>query len=60
MMKAPEALLRDYETRAYGAASIIGCSLPQSKVRAVFMIIENIIREPTLEMLLIYRNHVIK
>jgi hypothetical protein len=49
MMKAPESLLRDYATRAYGAASIIGCSLPQSKVRAV----ANIIREQTLQMRLV-------
>ena len=53
MMKTPEALLRDYATRAYGAASIIGCSLPQSKVRAVFMVIANIIREQTPQMRLV-------
>lgn len=52
-MKAPEALLRDYATRAFGAASIIGCSLPQPEMCTVFMIIANIVREQPPQMRLV-------
>ena len=42
--------MRDHATRAFGAASIIGCSLPQPEMCTVFMVIANIIREQTPQM----------
>jgi hypothetical protein len=47
-------------TGAWGATSTARCSLPQSKMRAILVIVANVFGEQTFEMLLIHCNNVIQ
>jgi hypothetical protein len=60
MMEPPESFLRNDPTGGHGANSPIRCSLPESKVRTVFVIVPDIIREQTLQMGFVQHNDVIQ
>jgi hypothetical protein len=47
-MEPAESLLRKDATGGYGTRSVVRCSLPESKMRAVVMIVADIISEQTL------------
>ena len=60
MMQPTQSLMRKDVSRGFGAASAVRCSLPESKMRAVFVVIANVFRQQALEMSLVYRNDVIQ
>src|ERR1019366_2936999 len=45
MMQPADSILRKDAPRGCGANSVVGGSLPQSKVRAVFVVVANVFRE---------------
>ena len=57
-MQPTQSLIREDVSRGYGGAST-WCSLPESKMRAVFVVIANVFRQQMSEMCLIQRNCVI-
>src|SRR6266536_6682300 len=60
MMQPSQSLMSEDATAAWGATSTARCSLPQSKMRAILVVVANVFREQTFEMLLIHRNNVIQ
>ena len=60
MMQPADSILRKDAPRGCGANSVVGGSLPQSKVRAVFVLVANVFREHTFQMAFIHRNDVIQ
>src|SRR5271170_1313257 len=60
MMQAAESLLRKYPTRSYGTNPAVGCSLPESEMCAVVMIVVDIISEQPFQMALIQRDDVVQ
>ena len=50
MMETSQSLMRIDAFRSYGATSTVWCSLPQSKMRAVFVVVTNVFREKTFQM----------
>jgi hypothetical protein len=59
-MQPTQSLIREDVSRGYGEASTVWCSLPESEMRAVFVVIANVFRQQTFEMSLIQRNYVIQ
>jgi len=60
MVLPAKSLVRKDATRSHGTNPAIRCSLPESKMRAVFVVIPDVFREQTLQMAFIHRNHVIE
>src|SRR5438046_2661614 len=60
MMQPSQSLMSEDATGGWGPTSTVRCSLPQSKMRAIFVVVANVFREQTFEMLLIHRNSVIQ
>src|SRR5215470_16438493 len=60
MMQPSQSLLSEDATEGWSATSTARRSLPQSKMRAILVIVANVFREQTFEMLLIHRNNVIQ
>src|ERR1035437_6504550 len=60
MMQPADSILRKDAPRGCGANSVVGGSLPQSKVRAVFVVTANVFREHTFQMVLIHHNKMIQ
>jgi hypothetical protein len=60
MMQPAESILRKDAPRDWGANSVVGGSLPQPKMRAVFVVVANVFREQTFQMAFIHRNDVIQ
>ena len=60
MMPPAEPILRKDAPRGCGANSVVGSSLPQPKMRAVFVIVADIFGEQTFQMAFVHRNHVIQ
>jgi hypothetical protein len=59
-MQAAESLLRKHPTRSYGSNPAVRCSLPGSEIRAVVMIVVDIISEQPFQMALIHRGDVVQ
>jgi hypothetical protein len=54
MMESTESLVRKDTTRSYGTSPVVRCSLPESKMRAVVVIVvADIISEQPFQMALI-------
>src|ERR1019366_6963547 len=49
MMQPADSILRKDAPRGCGANSVVGGSLPQSKVRAVLVVVANVFREHTFQ-----------
>ena len=47
MMQPAESIMREDATRTYGTRSVVRRSLPQSEMRAVFVIVADVFREQT-------------
>src|SRR5437867_13236862 len=60
MMQPSKSLLRQDATRGYSPTSPVGCSLPQSNVRAVLLIVTNVFREQTFEMPFTHGNNLVQ
>ena len=60
MVQSAKSLVRKDATRSCGTNPAIWCSLPESKMRAVFVVIPDVFREHTLQMAFIHRNDVIQ
>jgi hypothetical protein len=60
MMQPAESILKKDVPRGCGANSGVGGSLPQPKMRAVFVAVANVFREQTFQMAFIHRNDVIQ
>lgn len=60
MMQPTQSFMRNNLSSGNGVTSTVRCSLPDSKMRAVFVVIANVFRQQTLEMSLVYRNDVIR
>jgi len=60
MMQPAESLARKDATRSRGMNPAVRCSLPESKMRAVLVVIPDVFREQTLQMAFIHRNDVIQ
>jgi hypothetical protein len=58
MMQPAEPILRKDAPRGCGVNSVVGSSLPQPKMRAVFVIVADIFGEQTFQMAFVHRNHV--
>jgi len=59
MMQPAESLMRQDATRGSGTRSAIRRSLPESKMRAVVMIVADVVSEQTLQMAFVNRDDVI-
>jgi hypothetical protein len=60
MMQPAQSILRKDAPRGCGANSVVGGSLPQPKMRAVFVIVADIFGEQTFQMAFVHRNHLIQ
>jgi hypothetical protein len=60
MMRPAESILRKNAPRGCGANSVVGGSLPQPQMRAVFVVVVDVFRERTFQMTLIHHNDVIQ
>src|SRR5208282_4400938 len=60
MMQPAESRVTNDTTGCYGTRSVVRCSLPQSKVRAVFMVVADVFSEQAFQMAFIHRNDVIQ
>jgi len=60
MVQPAEAVMRNDATSSHGANSAPRCFLPESKMRAVFVVVANVFREQTFEMASVYRDDVIQ
>src|SRR6202030_2121144 len=60
VMQPAEPLMRQDATRGDGTHPVAWCSLPESEMRAVFVVITNVLREQSLQMPFIHRNDVIQ
>src|SRR5258706_2661794 len=59
-MQASQSLLRKDPTWGYRTNSAVRRSLPESEMRAVLMLVANILREQSLEMPFIHRDNVVQ
>ena len=59
MMQPAESILRKGAPQGCGVTSVVGGSLPQPKVRAVFVVVANVFGEQSFQMAFIHRNDVI-
>jgi len=59
MMQPSPSLMRHDASCGWGPPSTVGCSLPQSQMRAVRVIVANIFSEQTLEVSFIHRHKLI-
>ena len=60
MMQPTQSFMRKDMSSGHGVTSTVRCSLPESEMRAVFVVIANVFRQQTIEMSLIQRNYVIQ
>jgi hypothetical protein len=60
MVQPAEPILRKDALRGCGAHSVVGGSLPQPKMRAVFVIVADIFGDQTFQMAFVHRNNVIQ
>jgi len=60
MVQPAESLLRKDPTRSYGTNPAVRCALLKSEMRAVLMMVTNILGEQSLQMAFIQRNNVIQ
>jgi hypothetical protein len=60
MMQSAEPFLGQDATATLGTKSVVGRSLPQSEMRAVFMVVADVFRKQSLQMAFIHRNDVIE
>jgi hypothetical protein len=59
-MQPAESILRKDTPRGCGANPVVRSSLPQPKMRAVFVVVADVFRKQTFQMALIHRNDVIQ
>jgi hypothetical protein len=59
-MQPSQAFMREDATGGYRATSAVRCSLPESEMRPVLVIIEQVRRHQPFEMLLIQDDHVVQ
>ena len=59
MMQPAQSILRKNAPRGGGANSVVRGSLPQPKMRAVLMVVTNILGEQSLQMAFIQSNNVV-
>ena len=60
MVQPAESLLRQDPTRSYRTNPAVRCPLLKSEMRAVLMMVTNILREQSLQMAFIQRNNVVQ
>ena len=60
MVQPAESLVRKDLTRSYRTSPAVRCSLLKSEMRAVLMMVTNILREQSLQMAFIQRNNVVQ
>ena len=60
MVHSAEPVVRNDATQSYGANPAVRCSLPESEMRTVLVVVTNILREQPLQMLFIHCNDVIQ
>jgi hypothetical protein len=60
MVQSAESFLRKDPTRSSGTNPAVRCSLLKSEMRAVFMMVTNILGEQSLQMAFIQRNNVVQ
>ena len=60
MMQPAQSILRKNAPRGGGANSVVRGSLPQPKMRAVLMVVTNILGEQSLQMAFIHRDNVVQ
>src|ERR1700746_3735995 len=60
VMQPTQPFMRNDLSSGHNVTSTVRCSLPESKMRAVFVVIANVFKQQTLEMSLVYRNDVIQ
>src|SRR6266478_299044 len=60
MVQPADSLLRKDSTRSYGTNPAVRCSLLKSEMRAVLMMVTNILGEQSLQMAFIQRNNVVQ
>src|ERR1700730_15079493 len=60
MVQSAESLVRKYPTRSYGTNPAVRCPLLKSEMRAILMMVTNILREQSLQMAFIERNNVVQ
>jgi len=60
MMQSAEAVIRNDATRSHRANSAPRCSLPEYKMRAVFVVVANVFRKQTFEMASVHCDDVIQ
>ena len=56
MVQPAESLVRQDATRSYGTHPAVRCSLSESEMPAVFVVVANILREQSLQMAFIHHN----
>ena len=60
MMQSAQSILRKYVPRGCGANPVLRSSLPQPKMRTVFVVVADVFRKQTFQMAFIHRNDVIQ
>src|ERR1039457_1187015 len=60
MMQPAELVARNNATRSHGTNPAVGCSLPQSEMRAVFVVVVDVFRKQPFQMAFVHRNNVIQ
>ena len=60
MVQPADSLLRKDPTRSHGTNPAVRCSLLKSEMRAVLMMVTNILGEQSLQMAFIQRNNVVQ
>jgi hypothetical protein len=60
MVQPTESLLSEDPTRSYRTNAAVRCPLLKSEMRAVLMMVTNIFREQSLQMVFIQCNHVVQ
>jgi len=60
MMQPAQSIMRKNAPRGGGANSVVRGSLPQPKMRAVLMVVTNILGEQSLQMAFIHRDNVVQ
>jgi hypothetical protein len=60
MVQSAESFLRKDPTRSSGTNPVVRCPLLKSEMRAVFMMVTNILGEQPLQMAFIQRNNVVQ
>jgi len=60
MVQPAKSVVRKDATRSCGSDPAVRCSLPESEMRAIFMVIPEVFREQMLQMAFIHRDDVIE